>query len=63
MTQLDFFDTQEDQERAWAEKTRQREAMQLAQAMGLTATLAEAGARLGGGKAVAEEDQQQEQGV
>ena len=44
MTQLDFFDTQEDQERAWAEQVRQREAVQLAGAMGLTATQARAGA-------------------
>ena len=44
MTQLDFFDTQEDQERAWAEQTRQREAVQLAGAMGLTAAQARAGA-------------------
>ena len=35
-TQLDFFDMQEDQERAWAEQTRQREAIQLAQQTGLT---------------------------
>ena len=44
MTQLDFFDMQEDQERAWAEQTRQREAVQLAGAMGLTAAQARAGA-------------------
>ena len=35
MTQLDFFDMQEDQERAWAEQARQREAIQLAQQTGL----------------------------
>ena len=44
MTQLDFFDTQEDQHRAWAEQARQREAVQLAGAMGLTAAQARAGA-------------------
>ena len=40
MTQLDFLDVQEEQERAWAEQARQREAVQLAGAMGLTAVQA-----------------------
>ena len=52
MTQLDFFDMQEDQHRSWEEQVWQREAAQLAGAMGLTAAQARAAAgpyRGGGG--------------
>ena len=49
MTQLDFFDMQEDQHRSWEEQVRQREAAQLAGAMGLTAAQARAAAGPYGG--------------
>ena len=52
MTQLDFFDMQEDQHRMWEEQVRQREAIQLAGPMGITAAQARAAAgpyRGGGG--------------
>ena len=49
MTQLDFFDMQEDQHRSWEEQVRQREAVQLAGAMGLTAAQARAAAGPYGG--------------
>ena len=50
MTQLDFFDMQEDQHRMWEEQVRQREAVQLAGAMGITAAQARAAAGpMGGG--------------
>ena len=50
MTQLDFFDMQEDQHRSWEEQVRQREAVQLAGAMGITAAQARAAAGpMGGG--------------
>ena len=49
MTQLDFFDMQEDQHRSWEEQVRQREAVQLAGAMGITAAQARAAAGPYGG--------------
>ena len=49
MTQLDFFDMQEDQHRSWEEQVRQREAAQLAGAMGITAAQARAAAGPYGG--------------
>ena len=50
MTQLDFFDMQEDQHRMWEEQVRQREVVQLAGAMGITAAQARAAAGpMGGG--------------
>ena len=49
MTQLDFFDMQEDQHRSWEEQVRQREAAQLAGAMGITAAQARAAAGPSGG--------------
>jgi len=36
MTQLDFFDTNEEQKRAWEEQKRQEEAKQAAQTLGLS---------------------------
>ena len=50
MTQLDFFDMQEDQHRMWEEQVRQREAVQLAGAMGITAAQARAAAGPMGGR-------------
>ena len=57
MTQLDFFDMQEDQHRSWEEQVRQREAAQLAGAMGITAAQAGAAAGPYGGVVVVAMDQ------
>ena len=37
MTQLDFFDMQEDQEKQWEEQKKQHQAMELARTMGISA--------------------------
>ena len=37
MTQLDFFDMQEDQEKQWEEQKKQHQAMELARALGMSA--------------------------